>query len=92
MGNGMDFDQLLTRFFGTDDLSALSPEQVVAGLERLRLQFGLERDSERRFGLWCLLYMLGTAPAAEEAFPDEDDRAAAREFMDMADNEMSEEE
>jgi hypothetical protein len=88
----MDFDQLLTRFFGTDDLSTLSSEQVVAGMERLRLQFGLERDSERRFGLWCLMYMLGAAPDVEEAFQDEDDREAARDFMDMADEEMAEEE
>jgi hypothetical protein len=88
----MDFDQLLTRFFGTDDLATLSPEQVVAGMERLRLQFGLERDSERRFGLWCLMYMLGAAPDVEEAFQDEEDREAAREFIDMADEEMGEEE
>jgi hypothetical protein len=87
----MDFDQLLTRFFGTDDLGTLSPEQVGAGLKRLRLQFGLERDSERRFGLWCLMYMLGAAPELEIAFEDEEDRAAAREFVEMADREMSEE-
>jgi hypothetical protein len=88
----MDFDQLLVRFFGTDDLSTLSSEQVVAGLDRLRLQFGLERDSERRFTLWCLLYMLGAAPEVEEAFADEDDRDAAREFMEMADSEMDDDE
>jgi hypothetical protein len=86
----MDFDQLLVRFFGTDDLSTLSPEQVVAGLDRLRLQFGMERDGERRFTLWCLLYMLGAAPEPEDAFQDQDDRDAAREFMEMADSEMDE--
>lgn len=84
----MDFDQLLVRFFGTDDLSTLSAEQVVAGLDRLRLQFGMERDAESRFTLWCLMYMLGAAPEPEGAFQDEDDREAAREFMDMADSEM----
>jgi hypothetical protein len=84
----MDFDQLLVRFFGTDDLSTLAPEAVAAGTERLRLQFGLETDGGRRFGLWCLLYMLGIAPAVDEAFDDEDDREAARDFMDMADREI----
>lgn len=88
----MDFDQLLVRFFGTDDLSTLTPEQVVAGLDRLRLQFGMERDAERRFTLWCLMYMVGAAPEPEDAFQDEDDRESAREFMDMADSEMDDEE
>jgi hypothetical protein len=87
----MDFDQLLTRFFGTDDLATLSSEQVVAGMDRLRLQFGLERDSEKRFGLWCLMYMLGAAPEVEDAFEDEEDRESAREFIEMADAEMEEE-
>jgi hypothetical protein len=84
----MDFDQLLDRFFGTEDIGALSPDQLVAGLERVRLQFGLERDGGRRFGLWCLMYMLGAAPDLDEAFEDEDDREAARDFMDMADREI----
>jgi hypothetical protein len=88
----MDFDQLLVRFFGTDDLAALSPEQLVAGVERLRLQFGLEKDSGRRFALWCLLFMLGAAPDLEDAFEDEADREAARDFMDKAERELSDEE
>jgi hypothetical protein len=87
----MDFDQLLVRFFGTDDIATLPPEQLVAGLDRLRLQFGLEKDSGRRFAFWCLMYMLGAAPDLDVAFEDEDDREAAREFMDMADNEIDEE-
>ena len=88
----MDFDQLLTRFFGTDDLSTLTPQQVAAGMDRLRLQYGLERDSEQRFMLWCLQYMLGTAPEVEDAFTDEEDRDAAREFIEMADAEMDDDE
>ena len=88
----MDFDILLERFFGTDDIATLAPEQIVAGMERLRLQFGLERDSGRRFALWCLMYMLGAAPDLDVAFKDEADRDAARDFMDMADKEMSDEE
>lgn len=84
----MDFDQLLVRFFGTDDIATLPPEQLVAGIDRLRLQFGLEKDDGRRFALWCLLYMLGAAPDLDVAFKDEGDRDAAREFMDMADREI----
>lgn len=87
----MDFDILLERFFGTDDIATLAPEQILAGLERLRLQFGLERDDGRRFALWCLMYMLGAAPDLDVAFKDEADRDVARDFMDMADKEMSDE-
>ena len=84
----MDFDQLLVRFFGTDDIATLPPEQLVSGIERLRLQFGLDRDTGRRFALWCLMYMLGAAPDLDVAFTDEDDKDAARDFMDMADREI----
>ncbi len=87
----MDFDQLLVQFFGTEDIGTLAPEQIVGGMDRLRLQFGLERDEGRRFALWCLMYMLGAAPDLEDAFEDEEDREAARDFMDMADREMEEE-
>jgi hypothetical protein len=82
----MDFDALLTQVFGTTELGSLSPEALVAGIERLRLQFGLEKDSGRRFALWCLMYMLGDAPDLDVAFEDEGDREAARDFMDMADS------
>jgi hypothetical protein len=88
----MDFDQLLVRFFGTDDLSALPPDQVASGVERLRLQFGLEKDAGRRFALWCLMFMLGIAPDLDVAFKDEADREAARDFMDAAEQEMEEDE
>ncbi|MBU3079376.1 hypothetical protein [Sphingomonas quercus] len=88
----MDFDQLLVRFFGTDDFTTLPPERIVTGVEALRLQFGLEKDSGRRFALWCLMYMLDVAPDLDDAFEDEDDREAARDFMDAAAREMSEDE
>ena len=84
----MDFDRLLIRFFGTDDISALPPDQLVAGTGRLRLQFGLERDPERRFTLWSLMYMLGVAPDLDATFQDKADRDAARDFMDMIDREI----
>lgn len=86
----MDFDQLLHQFFGTDAIGDLPPQQVAAGVDRLRLQFGLERDSGRRFALWCLMFMLGIAPDVDTAFSDPDDREAARDFMDAADRELGE--
>lgn len=85
----MDFDDLLIRFFGTPDIDTLDQERLLAGVNRLRVQFGLERDGERRFALWCLLHLLGLAPDPEEAFQDEADRAAAREFI--ADTESEDE-
>lgn len=84
----MDFDELLIRFFGTADIETLDEEKLVAGVNRLRVQFGLERDGDRRFDLWCLMYLLGVAPDADETFKDEADRAAARDFMAEADREI----
>jgi len=84
----MDFDDLLIRFFGTADIDTLGEEQLVSGVNRLRVQFGLERDGDRRFELWCVMYLLGIAPLADEVFKDEADRAAARDFMANADSEL----
>ena len=79
----MDFDDLLQRYFGTSDLSEASPAVQAAGLDRLRVDFGLETDPARRFALWAVLYMLGQAPDLDVAFKDEADRDAARNLMDM---------
>jgi hypothetical protein len=87
----MDFDQLLVRFFGTAEIDTLPPQKLTEGIDLLRLQFGLERDEGRRFALWCLMHMLGVAPDLDEAFEDEEDREAARDFMDMADREIDDE-
>lgn len=88
----MDFDLLLIRFFGTDEIASLPPERLVDGVEALRLQFGLERDDESRFALWCVMYMLGVAPDVSEAFQDAGDRKAARDFIKVAEREMRESE
>ncbi len=80
----MDLDDLMQRYFGSDDVAALPPGAVAAGTERLRVDFGLERDGARRFGLWALLYMLGDAPDLDVAFKDAATREAARNFMDLA--------
>lgn len=81
----MDFQDSLRRYFGTEDVDMLTSDALVAGLERMRVDFGLERDSGRRFGLWTLMYMLGDAPDLDTAFADPADRDAARDFMDMVD-------
>ena len=79
----MDFDDLLQRYFATTDLAEVSPAVQAAGLDRLRVDFGLETDRGRKFALWSLLYLLGQAPDLDVAFKDEADREAARNLMDM---------
>ena len=83
----MDLDDQLRRYFGTDDPATLTPSGLEAGIERMRVDFGLTPDDEtgqgRRFALWTLLYLFGAAPDLDVAFSDEADREAARDFMDM---------
>ncbi|WP_242097520.1 hypothetical protein [Sphingomonas sp. CROZ-RG-20F-R02-07] len=80
----MDFDTLLVRYFGQADLGALGAGAYEAGVDRLRVEFGLERDRGRRFALWSLMHLLGVAPALDVAFAHAADRDAARNFMAMA--------
>jgi hypothetical protein len=79
----MDLDDLLQRYFDTSNLSEASPAMQQAGIDRLRVDFGLEADRPKRFALWSLLYMLGHAPALDIAFADDADRDAARNLMDL---------
>jgi hypothetical protein len=79
----MDLDDLLHRYFGTSDLAEASPAVRETGIDRLKVDFGLERDRSRRFALWSVLYMLGQAPDLDVAFKDEADREAARNLMDL---------
>ncbi|RVU07002.1 hypothetical protein EOE18_03335 [Novosphingobium umbonatum] len=81
----MDLDDQLRRFFGTEDLGAISPDAMVSGIERMQVELGLEEDRGRRFALWSLLYLLQSAPDLDVAFDDEEDRNAARDFMDLMD-------
>jgi hypothetical protein len=81
----LDFDDQLHRYFGTPDLGAVTPDALQAGLEKMRVDFGLEQDRGRRFALWSLLYLLGAPPDLDVAFKDEADRNAARDFMDLMD-------
>lgn len=81
----MHFDDQLHRYFGTADLDAIAPDALDAGIERMRVDFGLEQDRARRFALWSLLFLLGAAPDLDVAFDDPIDRDAARNFMDVLD-------
>ena len=80
----MNFDDQLRRYFGTADLAAVPAVALAAGIERMQVDLGLERDRSRRFALWALLHMLGAAPDLDVAFKEEQDREAARNFMDLA--------
>ena len=79
----MDFDDLLRRYFGTAEIAAITPAAREAGVDKLRVDLGLETERDRRFALWALLYMLGQAPELDVAFKDEADREAARNLMDL---------
>ena len=79
----MELDALLFEYFGTSDMAQVLPGARVAGIERLQVDLGLERDRGKRFALWCLLHMLGAAPDLDVAFKEPADREAARNFMDL---------
>ncbi|WP_242129723.1 hypothetical protein [Sphingobium sp. Sx8-8] len=79
----MQFDDQLYRYFGVRDPDALTPDALAAGLEHMRVDFGLETDRRRRFALWSLMFLLGGAPDLDEAFEEAEDRDAARDFMEM---------
>lgn len=79
----MDLDDLLFRYFGTGDISQVPPQAQAAGVDRIAVDLALETDRGKRFALWALLYLLGSAPALEVAFEEKGDRESARNFMDL---------
>jgi hypothetical protein len=79
----MDFDDQLRRYFGTADFASVTPGGLEAGIDRMLVDLGLEKDRSRRFALWSLLHMLGAAPDLDVAFKEEADREAARNLMDL---------
>jgi hypothetical protein len=79
----MDLDDLLFRYSGTPDTSEIPPAAQLAGIERIAVDLALETDRGKRFALWALLHLLGSAPDLDVAFRDENDREAARNFMDL---------
>ncbi len=80
----MDFGDQIRRYFGTDDLESITPASLEAGVERMLVDFGMEKDRGRRFGLWTLLFVFGAAPDLDVAFDNEEDRNSARDFMEMS--------
>lgn len=83
----MLLDDQLRHYFGTDDIAAIPPAALAAGTERLRVEFGLQKDRGRKFAMWALLHMLGAAPDLDVAFKDPADRDAARDFMELSEGE-----
>lgn len=83
----MNFDDQLRRYFGTTEAADIAPTAMAAGIERMRVDLGLETDRGRRFALWALLTMLGAAPDLDVAFKSAEDQEAARNFLDMLDRE-----
>ena len=64
----MDFDDQLRRYFGTTDIGSIPPRAFEPGIERMKVDLGLETDRGRRFALWALMHMLGDAPDLDVAF------------------------
>ena len=79
----MQLDDLLQRYFATTDLSGVAPDTLSAGIEHCRVDLGLEEDRGKRFALWSFLHLFGSAPDLDVAFENEEDREAARNFMDL---------
>jgi hypothetical protein len=79
----MNLDDQIRRYFGTANLASVPPEALDAGIEHIKVDLGLTRDRGERFALWALLHTLGSAPDLDVAFASEQDREAARNFMDL---------
>ena len=80
----MDLDTLLLHYFGAADPADASEAQLAAGLEKLAIDFGVEREPGRRFALWTLMEAFGIAPLPAEAFEDPTLRRAAEDYMSAA--------
>ena len=81
--SSMNFEDQIRRYFGTSDLASVPPSALDAGIEHMKVDLGLTRDRGERFALWALLHTLGSAPDLDVAFENEEDREAARNFMDL---------
>lgn len=78
----MDLDTLVQHYFGSDDPASLDETGYDRAIERLRIDFGVEREPGRRFALWCLMDAIGVAPLPAEAFAKEPKlKAAAEDYL-----------
>jgi len=83
----MDLDALLNHYFQAQDPDQADEATLARGLEQIALDFGIEQEPGRKFGLWVLMNALGTAPPPEQAFDDEhvELRAAAYDWLRATD-------
>ena len=88
----MDLRDLMQNYFGTRDLAAINPDATRAGVERMRVDFGLEKDRGRRFALWTLLHMFDAAPDLDVAFEHEEDRLQEMHQKVQARNQIEQDE
>ncbi|MEM8793820.1 MAG: hypothetical protein AAGE80_19570 [Pseudomonadota bacterium] len=79
----MQLDDLLLRYFASTNFSEVAPDTLAAGIEHCLVDLGLEQDWGKRFALWSFLHMFGSAPDLDVAFESEEDREAARNFLDI---------
>lgn len=78
----MDLDTLVQHYFGGGDPAALNEADYERAIERLRIDFGVEREPGRRFALWCLMDAIGVAPLPAEAFAEEPKlKVAAEDYL-----------
>ncbi len=82
----MDLDALLHHYFGPGGIERADPATIETGIERLRTDFAVERDTGRRFALWALLHALGRAPEPDAAFDDPEVARTARDYAWAASN------
>jgi hypothetical protein len=79
----MNFDDQIRRYFGTSNLDQVAPAALDAGIEHLLVDLGLAKDRAERFALWALLHTLGASPDLDAVFENPEERDAARNFMDL---------
>lgn len=78
----MDLDTLVQHYFGSDDPASLDETEYDRAIERLGIDFGVEREPGRRFALWCLMDAIGVAPLPAEVFAKEPKlKAAAEDYL-----------
>ena len=78
----MDLDTLVQHYFGSHDPASLNDTDYERAIERLGIDFGVEREPGRRFALWCLMDAIGVAPLPADAFAKEPKlKAAAEDYL-----------
>lgn len=79
----METEDLLHRYFGTNDISALSSERLASGIQRCRADISTEPDQSKRFDLWAFLQLLVLPSHSEVTLLNEEYRDAARCYLNF---------